>query len=216
MGQSASLVEQVDSPSSGGMAKGPHSANDKRRLSHRLRSALAVIATVLALAFAYLAVAVSAHWFPWHQPQPKPRLPSMTAVFTRGALPNSVWNAHVYRLMNFLSREYTKVVRLDLTFNAKGYHYNIFTPKRLDTSTQFLYVKFGKSTAGKVIVAATGPTDTGQILDLEILQGPGSALGYASRSAVRLDISGYFQIGASPVEAAGYFIFNLIPVQPPS
>jgi hypothetical protein len=185
----------------------------KSRFSQKLKSTLATIAALITLVFGYLAVAVNAHWFPWHQQWLKPKVPSFTVDFDRGALSNSKWNVRVVNLSDGLSHYYAKVVKLNLTFESEQYGYNFFSAKVLNRGGQLLYAKWERENI-KMVEVAEAPR--AQFLIFKLIRGPGSELGYVTSTAASLRIDGYFQIGRPDTGGAGALILNLIPVQPPN
>jgi hypothetical protein len=185
-----------------------------------LTSILTAIGTVLTLVLTYLAVAVSAHWFPWHEPTHRPGVPSFSLDFDRGGQSNSKWNSQIARFSDRLSSEHTRVVKLDLTFEAKqnpvaSTIYDIYSVDASEAGGQLLYVQVAGSVFRSVEVGQIFPHNfVGQILTLELVQGPGSALGYVFTTPGRLVIDGYFQIGLPNDLGAGDVILDLIPVTP--
>ena len=89
----------------------------------------------------------------------------------------------------------------------------MYSTNALEQGGQRIYIKEVRETVKTVEVAP--PRDAiDQILTLELVRGPGSALGYVSSTPVHLKIDGYFQIGHPDNLGAGDLILNLIPVQP--
>jgi hypothetical protein len=174
----------------------------------RRKLPLGRLTAVLTLIFAYLAVAVNAHWYPWQI-----NIPSITLYLDVYGQSRSDWYSDVNRLTNFLTNKYTSVVYLNITM--------VGFAKPTVTIAQSLYLSYGPKRPGfaaisSVNMAAECPAFNCIALQLNIVSGPGSNLGYTTQnSANTASIEGFYQVGAIACQT-GYCDINIIPVEPPN
>lgn len=102
--------------------------------SRKRTISFAGIASGLTLIFAYLAVAVSAHWFPWQRD-----IPSIMMSLDSGQLSDASWNSNVVNMIDFLNDHESEVIHLNLTMQSEAGQ--LFSSKTFNNSNQFLYVK---------------------------------------------------------------------------
>jgi hypothetical protein len=183
-----------------------------------IKSAAAIIGALATLVFAYLAVAISAHWFPWEQA----KIPSIAMDLEPGQSHASRYSA-INTLTNFLTSNYTNVTRLNVTltgFKPTGSDSHamsdlVNTPQSIDV----LYKGAGSSSTITTVYLGAGCRNSVSvcgILILDLVSGPGSNLGYVTQdAAATISIFGYYQIGAVACQT-GTCSINLIPVEPPN
>lgn len=205
--ESSSPSDSADGPS---ISRGKEAITPpprKRWLSQSTRL-LNRLASVLTLVLAYLAVAVTAHWFPWQT-----NIPAVTLYLAPGQESNSAWEASVNELIDFLNDHHARTVHLHLIMQN-------FTLSRQATGKgPLLYVDEKPPPAGVAdfSMRGCGPRreDYCPSLAVYVVSGPGSNLGYDYyNSAAAIEINGYYQVGRIACQTSTCQV-DVIPVEPP-
>ena len=214
-------------PSRGGDAKrqAPLSVSedsiDEKKSSARakpariVKSVVGVVAALATLVFAYLAVAVNAHWFPWET-----KIPSVTMNLD-GKEPHDTWYSMVNQLINFFNFNYARSTHLNLGLtNFKIIESGSRAESDFENgqTEDVLYKNPYTSSAAITAIylgAECGNSANCISLTLNLVAGPGSNLGYVTQNAAGfIAISGYYQIGATACQT-GTCNIDLIPIEPP-
>jgi hypothetical protein len=187
-------------------------ASSEVRRSSRSKISFTAIASGLTLVFAYLAVAVSAHWFPWQTSSP-----SIALNLNSGQLSNASWNSNVVDMIDFLDNRKAEVVHLHLVMQSETGQ--LFSSRTFSYSNQFLYVETKPILGTTDISMGAYCAKTNQFqcsaLTVYIVAGPGSNLGYDDGdTAATAYLDGYFQVGEIACQTWICQI-DLIPVEPP-
>jgi hypothetical protein len=203
------LEDSIDEPKASG----------RGRPARIVKSVAGVIGALATLVFAYLAVAVSAHWFPWENKT------SSIVLDLNSRQSYKEWHFTINMLTNFLSSNYTHVTHLNLDLtnfvSAESDSYAMSDLVRKVQSTDILYKR--ASSGAETITAIYLGTNCGNlsnvdctILILNLGAGPGSNLGYVTQNAAgTISIFGYYQVGAVACQT-GTCKIDLIPVEPPT
>jgi hypothetical protein len=195
----------------GGQFTRPASPNVSR--SSRIKISFAAIASGLTIILSYLAIAVSAHWFPWQI-----SIPSISLNLYSGALSDASWNSDVVGMINFLNDHKSEDIHLNLIMQSETRQ--LFSGRTFSNSNEFLYVEtkrnVGTTDISMGAYCASSELFKCSALTIYITAGPGANLGYDDGdTAVTAFLDGYFQVGKISCQTWICQI-NIIPIEPPS
>jgi len=194
-------------------------SSDRANPTSIVKSVAGISAALATLILAYLAVAVSAHWFPWET-----RIPSV-AVELNSKQSQGKWNSAINALTNFLTSNYTHIAHLNLELNNfTGVKSDSRAMSDLVENVQSMDILYKRTSSDPATITAIYlGANCGNlsnvdctILTLNLVTGPGSNLGYVTQGAANtISIYGYYQIGAVGCQTSTCAI-SLIPVEPPT
>jgi hypothetical protein len=171
------------------------------------------LVSALTLVFAYLAVAVNAHWFPWQT-----NVPTLTLNLVSGEGSGASWSSDLADITEFLSQHHTELVHLDLTMMSETG--GLYSSRIFANAAQFLYVGVKQAPFGTTDISMGSdcesfPNIGCTTLTLYVVAGPGANLGYDDGdTAATAFLDGYYQVG-SIICQTGTCKIDVIPEGPP-